>query len=414
MKKKFILLFILILLYFIIQIMLNIFGNKHNLNYTLNINKERFNIIEEYNKNIKDSYYINIIHNDKVYSYQWNEKSMGKKIIKDIKYYQDEEIECILPVFNDNKVIFDVTCHNGNNIEYYHNMTNISDGLINFIDSINSIYSSDNFKDNNSNIVKTDLIDISLHNLQKNKIVSIETYKGIINIGNSKNDYEKIKIFEKDKYKKDISGYTKDYYIVADYDQTYEFNKFYIVNLKTNVLKELKLNYHISFDSYIQGIDDNIVYLFDEENKYQYKIDCKKMIVEEIGNINNIKIYKDGNWLEEKVSNLLKNKVYFDFSNIKKEISGNKEFVTINNYIYTFENNGDTTLLYKSNMFSPNIKNYLFTINDTKSLMYIDDYIYFKKDNYIGYYNEKIGLKKIIKSNELFFNNNILYTIIEF
>ena len=42
----------------------------------------------------------------------------------------------------------------------------------------------------------------------------------------------------------------------------------------------------------------------------------------------------------------------------------------------------------------------------------IDDYIYFIQDNELKYYNYKYGIKTLLKSDELIFNKNISYTVL--
>ena len=400
-KKKILFLVVLLVIFIVIQLFLFNKNHKYSIIYEIN----EFTINEEYNFKLKNSYYLNIIHNDNVFSYQFNNNYIGKKIITDIKYYKDKEVECILPLFN-GEVLFDFTCVIDKDYYIYlHNLTNISNGLNDFVNSIKE-YDINKFKDT-SNYKKVDMYNIYADNILKD--VSIETYKGIINYSNK---VKEIKLFDNDKYTKKLSTYTANYYVVPDYESEYGFKKIFIVNLKNNSVKTIKLDSEISFSSYIQGVEKDIIYLYDLENKKQYKVDPKKLIVKEIGNLaNNINVYSDKVWTKKTVSEISDN-LLFDFKGYRTKIDNNTYVDTVNNYTYTYIKDDNEYKVYKSNKYSPNIKNYLFNISDIDSVIYDNDCVYFKKDNYIAYYSERLGLKKIIQGNELSFNKNIIFNII--
>ena len=398
-RKKISLIIILCVIFIGLQLVFWHYKNKHIISYTIN----SFNINEEYNVKIKDSYYINIIKDSNIYSYQFQSKYFGKNIITDIKYYEDEKFECILPIFN-NQIIFDITCLNKNdklNYTYLHNMDNISEQLLDFARNIEQ-YDIKKFK-NESKIIDVDNYNIYVNNINKN--VSVETYRGLII------NTKKIDLFNNDIYNR-LSVYTNNYYIVPSYKDEYEFNEFYIVNLNNSKVKKIKLDYNISYSSYFEGIDGNTIYLFDPDNKMQYKIDCKRQKVSRIGSLNSdINIYEDGKWTKKSVSDVMKNNYYFNFNNYRKKINNDEYQDFVNNYIYTFIRNENGYKVFKSNKYTPNLKNYLFDVSDIDSIIYDNDNFYFKKDDYIGYYSEISGIKKIIQSNELLFNKNILFKV---
>ena len=399
--KKLVFLILLLIIFIILQLCTFVKKHRYNVEYTIN----DFLVVEEYNQKMKQTYYINIFHNDLVYSYQFKDDYIGKKIITDIKYYSDDKVNCILPLFND-EVIYDITCNkNGTNKYYYlHNISSVSEGLIEFADSIKQ-YDSDKFIDDSTSTT-SGFYDIYVENILKK--ISVETYKGIITYGDK---LKQIDIFENDEYTK-LSTYTDNYYVIPDYSDKYEFKKIYIVNLNNDKLESIKLNYGISHSSYIQGIDDDVVYLFDLENKIQYKIDCKKLIVQKIGDLNSdINVYEQGKWVKKTVSEIVKNKLVFEFKDYRTKDEDNY-IDLVDNYIYNYIKDGDVYKLYKSNKYTPNIKNYLFDLDNVDNIIYDGNYIYFKNNNYIAYYSEMTGLKKIIQGSELLFNKQILFNVI--
>ncbi len=404
MHKKVVCLIIVIFLFVFIQFIISCSHKKFEINYDIDTEHGKYSINIDYNKKIPNTYYINIIHNDIMYSYQFEDEYFGERIIYNLKTYKDEEKECILPLFKDKGVIFDLTCSDGNKEYYYHNME--KDGNIDaFLNNIGS-YDFKQFNDD-SEIEKHDMFNIYLDNI--NNTFSFESYRGIINIDKKVNE---IKIFDNDKYTKNLGVFTENYYMIPNYDENYEFKTIYIINLNNSKKEIMKLEKPISFTSYIQGFNNDMVYLFDLENKIQYKISLEDMVIDIIGNLTrDVMIYEDKEWSKVSTSQIINEKPIFIFNDYRKKIDKNTYIDEVNNYIYTFNKNGDYYSIYKSNKYTPNIKNYLFDIEDINSIKYKDDYMYFKKDNYVAYYSEKTGIKKIIQSDELFFNQNISYNI---
>lgn len=411
--RKMILMFIsLVFTYIFIQLLILFFNDGYKVEYEIIDKSNTFKVMEAKNKKGKDNFYFEIKINDSIFPYQTFSKLNGKKQIKEIKYYKDDNYECILPVFNKKTIIFDITCKTKGNIVYYHNIVNKPKSLQDFAFSLD-IYNEKQFIDTSTNITKKDIYTILVDNLIKNHYVSITNYQGIINI--NKKNINEINIFSSDKYIRPLSTFIGNYYITADYNENYEFTKFYIANIKNNTLKELKDYYNISFDSYIMGSLKNKLYLFDLDNKVQYEIDLKNMSISKIGNIKKgIKIFLNNTWSNIEASKVIKNKPLFENNNrnILKDGTvidtiGDKNY----GFIYTYIKNNDKYLLYKSNIQNKNIKNYLFEIDNIDSVIYVDDYIYFKDGSSIYYYNEEIGKRKIIESNELLFNNQILYNV---
>lgn len=414
--KKMIMLFItLVLIYFLIQLGFSFFGKGHEIKYIINVNHE-FKITEKYvrnTKNEKNGYLLKIDTGKNIFSYQVLDNLKDKQIVKKIKYYKDDNMECILPIFHNNKTIFDVTCNINGVQYYYHNMDKKPDGLIKFVESLD--YDKDKFIDKKTKKQENDLYTIYEDNVVKNHYVLLTNYLGIMSINDRNARFVLNKqIFENDQYARPISAFMKNYYVVADYEQGYEFDKFYVFNFKNNSLKELKTKYKISFDAYVEGVVDEKIYIFDPDNKVQYEINPKSLEINEIGDISsNIKYYENNTWTKISASDAINDKLLFKVSN---RVVNNENVIDhlgnkLTGYIYTYEKKGNSYSLYLSNIFTPNIKTYLFDIVDIDSVIYIDDYIYFKDGEKIKYYSEKTGLRTLITSEELIFNKNIMYYV---
>lgn len=420
MKKMFLLLITFSIGYLFIRGIFSFFGKGYEVNYIITTKNFDFEIKEKYIKNTKnetDNYLITINTDSNIYSYQIFEKLNEKEIIEEIKYFKNEDIECILPIFKKEKILFDITCNQNNNIIYYHNMDKNSK-VDDFAHSI-ELYKKEQFIDTSKSQIKDSLFTLNEENIVNNHLLAINDYRGLLIVGEKyKDKIKNINIFNTDQYLKNLSAFTENYYIVADYSQSYEFDKFYVINIKKGTIKELKDYYKISFDSYIQGIIDDSIYIFDKDNKSQYEIDCKTMNITKIGSIDTgIKYYENGTWSRIELKKAIDKELLFKINNYREILEDGTVIDTIGNkksgYIYTYvKNNNGRYSLYLSNVVTPQIKNYLFEIDNLDSVLYIDNYIYFKDGNSIKYYNETTGLKILITSEELLFNNHIKYNVI--
>ena len=291
MKKRCLFLVVLIFIYLLLQIVIK--NKSYSTMYKIINGNDTFEIIET--KKNKSEYLFQVSHKDKLYIFIVNKDFKHQNNLKKIEYYSDNNMECILPIFNNDKVIYDITCNKDNELIYYHNIKDIPTTLITFKDELSKKYDINKFNDNNQNNVKDNLLMINYDNMVDNYKVAITNYRGLSIINNkivNKN------IFSTDIYNRNISLFINNYYITADYNQTYNFDKFYVINMDNNKMFEIKSDYEISFDSIIQGINSHSLYLLDTENKKQYEINIDKKRVERIGNIDKVKYFYNNKWID--------------------------------------------------------------------------------------------------------------------
>lgn len=415
MKKIFMLLVVLFTLYFGFQIIFRYLDKGHIYEYTLS-NDKKFEIKEvltQNTENEKNNYYFEIKVDNEIFNFQtFKIYSRATGIIKKIKYFSNANYKCILPLLNKNKQITDMICKK-DNIYYYYSSIKGNDPELDSFASDNLDFEI--YKDNTDTIKKTSNIYI-YNNLLENKYITIDYYKGIYVISkNSK--YKKIEIFEKEKYSREISTQVDKYYLCANYDEEYEFHEFKLVNLENSKIEKIVSNYAISFDSYIQGVIDNEVYLFDKTNKKQYKINIKNKEVYYIGNEKGIKIYKNKEFVTENVYKAINENIAFNeyttdnIINISNYnllyVNGNK----LSGYYLVYQKVNNVYKIYKVNVQNQNIITYLFTTTDINSVKISNDYIFFKDNKEIKYFNELSGTKTLLKYNELEFNNKLKFYV---
>lgn len=420
MKKLFMMLLVLFIIYLVIQLGFSFFGSGHEYEYILSGEENDFKIREKFVNNTKgeiDSYYFEITVDDTVFSYQTYESfNKANHIIKEIVYYKDTEYKCILPIFIDNKIISDVMCLKDGIIYNYSSVSGVNSNLDSFVNSLTDYGYDQNKWVDNATSDSIEGLSFYKENTIDNHFFTLTTYKGIYTI-NDVNSYKpkKIDLFTNDVYKRPISIVFNNYYVVADYNAKYRFNKFYVVDLTSNKVSEINCEHEISFDSYIQGTDNNSIYLFDRDNKKQYEINLKSNKVLEVGNENtDIKIYQNGEWIKVTAINAKNNTILFD-SEYKSDIE-DSHFVKIDKvggeltgYYYFYKKSGSEYLAYRAPVSNHEQLTYLFTTTDANRINYYEDYVYYIDGDEINYFNDSQGIRTLMQDKELSFNENLIF-----
>lgn len=366
---KFLALFFLLL----IVLLVSIFSLFESKSYSVEYNIDTYEISENYDNKEKFFYY-EITSNELTYNFIfYSDYQKEKKLIKDIKEYKDNNYTCL--TIKSSFINSYPLCSYKNTLIDYHL---VSDKLKEKLSDYYKNIKIENKKYNN----------YQLYNLD-NKIL-VWSYKGFNYL--NKNDFEFIKIFNKDVYEIPLATKLNNYLFIPDYEQEHNFDKVYILNLENMKLEEWKLKYKISFDSYILGTNDKSIYLIDNKNKIEYELVPHKQKMRIIATKN-----KDGLIYEK---------------NQTKKISMNKLTSTIysftykNNYNYFIENN-KLYLTYLNEPTKTKISN-----NDIDSIVHIkNDEIYYLVDETLYKYSLKFGEIKIMSYSEWEFNNKNLIFI---
>ena len=386
MKKKYIIgivIFIILIIVFIKR------SNNNVLKYKIKNNKETYNITEKSNKNY---IYYSVLWDKKEYPIDIFKTNIKKKAINKVYSYNDNTYSCILPFFND-EILTDIMCYKNNVLYNYYSLKGESDSLDKYVSSIKeyTLFNDVEIKENKYNNIITFYSDVD-------KKISITTYKGII----SKN--KDVKLFDKDVYSNKISIYTDNYYITADYNSSYEFDKFFIVDLNDNDVSTIKVKNPISFDSYIQGIVDGKIYIFDPENEIQYELVPKSKKINIISN-DYIKYYSNKKWTKVSVKQA-KKELLFNYGSLDTIYSEYDKVYENDYYYYAIKN----SKLYRINKNNTKIRMLLFKLPVDEIIIY-DDYLYYVENNDLYYYSDITGLKKVLTNKEFEFNKYIKYYI---
>lgn len=417
MKKLIILTLILFAMYFGIQVSFRYFSKGFEETYEIKKDEKIYTIYEKYTneKNIIDNYYFEIKTDSNTF-YLQTYKNFGRKqkIVSDLVVYKDNTYECILPVFRGNQIIMDFKCLSNNVIYDYSQIKGRSTELDNFVKNTKE-YNVEQFTGKDEVKVQRDYVIAYKNNLSQNHVIAINSYKGIytINTDNVNTIYD-AKPFNVDIYKRPISAYVDNYYLVANYNDKYAFSNFYLINIKNDRITEIKTNYQISFNSYIQGILDKMVYVVDKDNKKQYKIDIDNKTISDITTGNLAGHYNNGEWENIDINVLAREERKF---NIKDEIditdNSYSKIVKVGEYYYFYRQNGRKYQVYRSTVKNKDQLTYLFDVDSYNKIQYVDDYIYYIDGKNINYYSDATGKRTLLSNNELQFNDDLQFIAIK-
>lgn len=421
MKRLLGMLCILCIFYFIIQIGFKYLGSGHTVQYEIKGTNYSAKITEKATFNTKgeyDNYYFTFDVNNKIFPFQtYVTFHKNDRVVKDIEYFQNNNYECIYPIFSKQPRVNDILCYYQDTLYHYHDLKNKSGELDKFAKDMEAYgYDPSWWLDNIETKIEYDNGQFLLYpkNIVENHYVGVDNYSGIYLINNymkEKNLFH-ISVFDNDFYEKIIDGRADRYYIVADYKSTYDFDIFHIVDLVYNTQKEIKYHSKISFNSYIQGSIDGSLYLFDKTSKKQYKITPKSGNIVEIGNEQTgIKYYNLGKWETKKAVEAVNQTLYFNLYEIDSTEYARVDKVgsDASGYYYYYKKVGGEYEVYRSTIKNQDILTYLFRTKNIDEIDYLRDYIYFKEGNYLKYYHDITGVRTLLSNSEFEFNNSLHY-----
>lgn len=349
--KKYFFLFLL----FIIVLVFIIFKTEKGDNYII---KSGGVIFEVEVQNVKDKTLFSIKNDNYEYSYL---ADGNKKIFIDNIIFDNN---CIFLEFSDGTNSNDVICYQPD----YNYLASLSD-------SKNELY-NELLNDSKIEVIDNSIKDnIGVHQIYNFPFkYAFTTYKGLYIIDDEIND---IKLFDNDVYDQAIKAFIDDKYIIANYNNDFSFNEFYIVDLLSKKVKTINIKHELSFDCEVT-VEDDIMYIYDRYNKKHYKFQNFNLSVVEN--------------FETKINKFL----------------NGYELLKETEYIYYLKKDNK---IFKSNSKSLDDLVYLFDIDDKTDLKFYDSCICYRNgDDVYCAYN---GYNRLLSSKEFRFNKTLDYLLME-
>lgn len=365
---------ICIIIFLILLVVINKYcTSSYEIKYEVN----NFNVSATF-KN--DRFYFEI-KGKKIFNFDmYGEKRLEKKLIKSISVFESKDYYCIYPVIEDMNTY--PLCYEGEeNIDFHF----IEDEKFRDFYKIQKVENKKVYEEENNFLF--------YNNLDKKTYIALWKYNGFYLMNDEK--INEINLFKKDQYNNTLCTLINNYLLIPNYNQEHIFNKFILLNLKNGNSEIIEGKFDIDYDSYIAGVFNDNVYVFDNKNLNLYEINTKKKIVNLIGNEEKgyVKLEKD-KFVKSSKNEYKKDKITY-FNNKKS------------NYNYYIENG----IIYKELKENEKINTLIFKGNNIKILDEFESELYFISDETVYEYTPLEGAKAIFYYFELNFNNNNLMFI---
>lgn len=268
----------------------------HVRNYEKTYEQNGFQIKESYHKKEK-SYTFEITKEEKAWSFVVEHKyQTKKKLINEINLVENDSASCIIP--KSGKLTIYPQCLKENELIDFHLVE----------ESLKEQIGLEYFKTEETKKESFEKIDIK--SLDDNTYY-IWNYKGFYKI--NKEDKKTISLFEKDIYNIVNVAQVKNYLLIPDYDASYYFNKFYIINMKNGKTNTWDIKDSIYFDGYYLGSHKNSLFYVDKKTKIEWEIVPKKKKMRKVGTEEKDgKILKNGEWEKISLNKLVNNTISFE------------------------------------------------------------------------------------------------------
>lgn len=404
-----------VILYLTYQFVVMLFIEKHQTTYQLEENDKVFSIQENYTvDNKKHDYYFEIKVDDHEFAFH-NMSNLNKKkqVIEKIEYFESGDWFCIYPILTTGKTNnqTEIVCNRNQQLYTYTYLNQQDNKVVNlFVKKLQNLeYKNDSWNTNNK---KEEFGNLTVYpdNIKENYYITIWNYRGLTIINqDNKLSYP---LLRQDQYENTHGRLIRKYYCIPNYDQPYDFTEWKVLDILSLDEDVITMKGEISFDSYINGIVKNELYIFDKSNKKQYAINPTTLGVREVGNIEiDGQYYQDNKWETRNIYEFLDQEVIFDEKQEIDAISkkyGKVEIKKSNN-IYYFKTEDGKVYMTFADHFDKSVL--LFENKDILEWKIVDNVIYFLSDTTIYQYDESTGLKPIILNNEFKYNYKNIFDV---
>lgn len=389
-RKQIKLLVLLIFIILLIPFIRKIFIKEYNIIYE----KNNFIINEIYKyENKEHKFEINIKNKEYEITYLLNEDfNKNNEIIKDIKLYQEKDINCILPIYTKN-IENKLYCVKDNKqvSNYYLNKNKDYNNILKQVKK----YKIKKLESNNKT-TKYKNLKIYKNNLKEEDLFTIWDYKGINIIEKNNNKY--VKILDYDLYDEIKTIIYDKYFVLFENSHVDGIENIYYYDFKKDKLKLYNPEIIISKDFYINGVVNNLIYVTDNKTKKEYTINLIKKEIEQISKANEYITYKDNKFISLTKSDYFMEKQIFSNNKTKDKSISKEDHIKENNIYYYIEDNKFIRKIEDRN------SEILFELENIKDWKIINGKILLISEDILYIYDDNRGLVPIVQSNELNYN----------
>lgn len=411
--KKYLRIIIVFIFIFILSRFFFLFLYRgRTVNYSIEEGMHKYDVHEEYirnNKQLSSHYYIEIDFDEIKFNFRISDDFDKRSYIVDTIYsFKNDQYICILPIFIDGSIQSEILCQKENIIYPYRSLQNESLELDKFASSMENYGYSMNISEK---VISKYGVDILKDNLVFLHKIVIPSYNGVYIINRGEKEFiSSVELFNDDIYTQQIQGVISNYYIVADYDSSYSFHEFKLVDLNTKKVSSIVSNNAISMNSYVQGVVDDCLYIIDRSNRKQYKIDISSKSISVVGNLKKGVLYYNGNDFETKsIYDALNNDLLFSLSFYQ---SSKYDYVYKSDGIYySYLKTNDGYDVYVSYEENSSLYTYGFSVPSIDKIQYVEEYVYYIDNGILYCYHPKNGVIQVLTYKELFYNSKLNFWV---
>lgn len=431
MRKMFGVIVVLLIMYVTFQVVYSFVVGQKVTTYEIKVDNIAYQVKEKFTSRYKTvdqkandvaNYYYEISVDDKMlFSFKLiNSNYKGvKEYLQNLMIYKENDLICAYPVFKEKNEMLDVMCNEKDNYYLYGTVRGKNKNLDNFVDSLKNLgYQQGSWDEPNLQTKKVGNFSIYAANMKENQNLSIWQYKGFYRVTNRGEKFFTLNTL--DKYEPTLTTMVNQYYVVPNYEEPHSFNRMYITNLITGKIESFDLGVNIPYDSFIQGVVEDKIYLIDRSSKIQYAIDIYKKQTTKTGDVNNgSKYYNEEKWETKSIYDVIDGKLKFTIKptvvpeSLKEynplrvdEVGGDTD-----GYYYLYIKNKNEINVYRVDKQNLNVLTLIFKTPTVNSPKYVGEDIYFVSSDTLYYYRYDQGLKPIIKYSEFVFNQSNLYNV---
>ncbi len=396
MKRAISLVMLIACLFLFYQVGVTFLKKSHEVDYTMKNSGYTFQIHEQFkNKN----YYFEITSGQyKFYTSHSDAFTKTKEVIKDIEVKEENNLLCIYPVYKEDTPSA-IVCSDGKTNYSKETAKNYSayQTLLAFVKEKgfekDEIYQETEKLDGRITYYPSAIED---------EIITVWTYQGIVIVGENRSDH--IDTISFDRYDNTQSELVGKYYVTPIYqdNRLYEYSSLYCTDVTNNTQETIALPIVVSNYSYVNGVVDGKLYLFDKNAKKQIEIDPKKGTARIIGSEEDDGIYYNGDWSSRNIYDFVQQELYFsdfDESILKSKYSYNSAWQSEDSYY--FYDGGNMYQVYKDALDTPIL---LFQQNGIVEVHVEKDTLYYIVGDTLYRYSPYSSTKRVLKYAELPYN----------
>lgn len=429
MRRMFGIVVVLLILYIAFQVIYSYTVGKRNSFYKISVDGVEYQIKEVFttrhtsaNHNMQDktNYYYEITNSNKLlFSFKIIGNYSGlERFLDTIKVYNGDTFTCAYPIFKDKTEDIDVMCNSNGKYYLYGAVKGQNVGLDGFVNSLKTLgYKHPSWESTNLETKKIGAFTIYPKNITDDQNLTIWQYNGFYRLTNRGEKF--FALNTSDQYDPLLAVMVNQYYVVPEYKDKYKFSRLYVTNLVSGAMTIFDMGVAIPFDSFIQGVVDNKIYLIDRGNKIQYAIDIYNKEAKVTGDINNsTKYYNNGKWEQKSIYEAIDNNLHFsEFKTIPlsftalNPISIDEVGGETDGYYYLYIKENNNVGVYRVDKQNTSFMTLLFRVSAANSNKYTENDIFFIQNDTLYTYRSNLGLRPLVKYSEFVFNKNNLYNV---